>query len=109
MDVQSYTSEMEDRFGPMPEVVSNLLYIAELKIICKKLSIYHLKERNGKVLVEFSKVKDIAIDKLMELIRLGNGSVSIDPRKINVVTFKTDAISLKDKSLFILEKLQRLI
>ncbi|MCK9286245.1 MAG: transcription-repair coupling factor [Sphaerochaetaceae bacterium] len=107
--LQAHTSEMEDRFGPMPEVVSNLLYIAELKIICKKLSIYHLKERNGKVLVEFSKVKDIAIDKLMELIRLGNGSVSIDPRKINVVTFKTDAISLKDKSLFILEKLQRLI
>jgi transcription-repair coupling factor (superfamily II helicase) len=107
--LQGLTAEMEDRFGPMPEVVSNLLYIAELKIICRKLSIYHLKERDGKVLVEFSKVKDISIDKVMELIRIGNGAVSIDAHRMNVLSFRTDAVSLKDKSLFILEKLQRLL
>ncbi|MDD3998419.1 MAG: helicase-related protein, partial [Sphaerochaetaceae bacterium] len=107
--LQALTAEMEDRFGPMPEVVSNLLYIAELKIICRKLSIFHLKERDGKVLIEFSKVKDIAINKVMELIRIGNGSVAVDPRRLNVLICKTDAVSLKDKSLFILEKLQRLM
>jgi transcription-repair coupling factor (superfamily II helicase) len=109
VQLQALTAEMEDRFGVMPEVVSNLLYIAELKIICRKLSIYHLKERNGSVTVEFSKVKDISIDKLMELIRLSNGRVGIDQRKMNIVTLRTDAVSLKDKSLFILEKLQRLL
>ncbi|PKL13670.1 MAG: transcription-repair coupling factor [Spirochaetae bacterium HGW-Spirochaetae-8] len=109
VQLQALTAEMEDRFGVMPEVVSNLLYIAELKIICRKLSIYHLKERNGMVTVEFSKVKNISIDKLMELIRLSNGKVGIDQRRMNIVTLRTDAVSLKDKSLFILEKLQRLL
>lgn len=109
VELQALTAEMEDRFGPMPEVVVNLLYIAELKILCRKLSIDHLRERNGMVTVEFSKVKDIAVDKMMELIRLGNGRVRIDQRRMNVLTLRTDAVSLKDKSLFILETLQRLM
>jgi len=109
VQLQSLTAEMEDRFGPTPEVVTNLLYIAELKIICRKLNVQHLKERNGQVTVEFAKVKDISIDKVMELIRLGNGRVGIDPRRMNVLTLSTDAVSLKDKSLFILETLQRLV
>ena len=108
VELQALTAEMDDRFGAMPEVVVNLLYIAELKIVCRKLFINHLKERNGLVTIEFSKVKHIAIDKLMELIRLGNGKVGIDQRQMNVVTLRTDAVSLKDKSLFILETLQRL-
>ncbi|MDY0371596.1 MAG: transcription-repair coupling factor [Sphaerochaetaceae bacterium] len=108
VQLQALTAEMSDRFGPMPEVVVNLLYIAELKIICRKLSIHHLKERNGLVTIEFTKVKHIAIDKVMELIRLGNGKVGIDQKRMNVITLRTDAVSLKDKSLFILETLQRL-
>lgn len=108
VQLQALRAELEDRFGVMPEVVNNLLYIAELKIICRKLRIQHLKERNGQVTVEFSKVKDISIDKVMELIRLGNGKVGIDQHKLNVLTLRTDVVSLKDKSLFILETLQRL-
>ena len=107
--LQSLTAEMEDRFGPLPEVVANLLYIAELKIISQELSISHLKERNGLVTIEFGKVKDVAIDKLMELIRLSNGDVRLNPKRMNELTLRTDAVSLKDKSLFILETLQRLV
>jgi transcription-repair coupling factor (superfamily II helicase) len=107
--LQGLTGELESRFGPMPEVVANLMYIAELKIICKKLSIQHLKERNGVVNVTFKKVKDISIDKVMELIRLRQKKVSLDSRRMNVLVLKTDAVSLKDKSVFILETLQRLL
>jgi transcription-repair coupling factor (superfamily II helicase) len=109
VQLQGLAAELEDRFGPVPEVVVNLLYIAELKIICRKLNILHLKERNGQVTIEFAKVKDIAIDKVMELISLGNGNVKLDPRRMHVLTLRTDAVSLKDKSLFILETLQRLL
>ncbi|MGD1833372.1 MAG: transcription-repair coupling factor [Sphaerochaetaceae bacterium] len=107
--LQSLTGELESRFGEMPEVVANLMYIAELKIICKKLSIQHLKERNGVVNVTFKKVKDISIDKVMELIRLRQKKVTLDSRRMNVLVLKTDAVSLKDKSVFILETLQRLL
>ena len=108
VELELLKAELSDRFGPIPEVVNNLLYIAELKIVGRKLNISHLKERNGKVTIEFAKVKDINIDKVMELIRLSNGKVGIDQRQMNMLTLKTEAVSLKDKSLFILETLQRL-
>ncbi len=107
--LQSLTAEMEDRFGQMPEEVANLLYIAELKIICRKLSIFHLAERNGIVTVEFSRLASLSIDKLIDLVRLSGGKVKIDAKRMNFMEMKTEAISLKDKALFILEKLQRLV
>ena len=85
------------------------MYIAELKVLCRKLGIYHLRERNGRVEVTFSKVKDISIDKVMQLMQLRQNSVKLDPKRINVLILTTQAISLKDKSLFILEMLKRLL
>ena len=109
VSLQNLTSEMNDRFGPIPEEVLNLLYITELKIVCKKISVYHLQERNGKVRVEFSKVADIAIHHVLNLIRESKGSVTIDQKNPHIMVMKTEAISLKDKALFILERLQRLV
>ncbi|MGM0431198.1 MAG: transcription-repair coupling factor [Spirochaetota bacterium] len=102
-------AELEDRFGHMPEDMTNLLYIAEMRILCKRLSIYNLREHNGVVRAEFSKVADVPIDRLLELIRESSGEITIDQNKPNVLMLKTGAVSLKDKSLFLLEKLQRLL
>ncbi len=107
--LESLCAELKDRFGNIPEEVLNLLYISQLRIVCRKLDIYHMKERNGLVTVEFSRVASVSIDKLIEMIKTGNGSVTIDPKKPNIMTMKTQAINLKDKALFILEKLQRLV
>ncbi|MBL7007315.1 MAG: hypothetical protein ISR78_09565 [Spirochaetia bacterium] len=109
LELKQLTSELEDRFGPIPDDVLNLLFIAEIKVICKKLAIYQLREANGIVRAEFSRVANISIDRLIDMIRESSGAVSIDPKCPNILIMKTDAISLKDKSLFILEKLQRLI
>lgn len=103
------TSEIQNRFGQLPEEVSNLLFIAELKIVCRKLEIYHLKESKGNVVIEFSKLAAIPFNKLIELIKTSNGAVRLDPHRPNFMVMKTSAISLRDKSLFILEKLQRLL
>ncbi len=107
--LESLTAELKDRFGSIPEEVLNLLYISQLRIVCRKLDVYHMKERNGLVTVEFSKVASISIDKLIDMIKTGNGSVTIDPCKPNIMIMKTQAINLRDKALFILEKLQRLV
>jgi len=109
IQIQQLTSELEDRFGPIPADVQSLLYIAQLKVLCRKLEIYHLRESKGVVRAEFSKVAGISVDRLVDMIRESRGAVSIDPKKPHVVMLKTDAVSLKDKSLFILEKLQRLL
>lgn len=107
--LQGLASELSDRFGPPPVEVANLLYIAEIKIICRKLSIIHLTDRKGVVSVEFGKVADLNVNKVMNLIALSNKSVWLDMRRMNVMYLKTDAVSLKDKALFLMEKLQRLL
>jgi transcription-repair coupling factor (superfamily II helicase) len=107
--LQSLSSELADRFGPLPEEVANLLYIAEIKIVCRKLSIIHLSERKGTVTVEFGKVAALNVNKVMALIAQSNKTVSLDMKRMNIMYLKTDAVSLKDKSLFLMEKLQRLL
>ena len=107
--LQQLTSELADRFGPPPEEVANLLYIAEIKIICRKLSIIHLTDRKGVVSLEFGKVANLNVQKVMSLIKLSGKTIWIDTRRMNVMFMKTDAVSLKDKALFLMEKLQRLL
>ena len=100
--------ELEDRFGPVPEEVDNLLCIAEIKIICRRLQVYHLSESRGIVQVEFSNLSAVNLDKIINLMRLSRGRVKMDAQRPNYMKMTTDAVSLKDKALFILETLKRL-
>lgn len=102
-------TELNDRFGPVPDEVYSLLSLAEIRIICKKLCISTLKERQGKVTVEFAKVSIISVDKIIRLIKESGGLVKLDPKKPNTITLETGKIGLKEKSEFIREKLETLI
>ena len=108
-ELESLKAQLKDRFGTPDDSVYNLLYICEIKIVCRKLNIYHIKEKNGVVSVEFSRVGSINMDHLINMIRTSNGMVSVNPSKMNVLNLRINDISLKDKALFILEKLQRLV
>ena len=102
-------AELDDRFGPIPPEVSSLLALVEIKIIAKKLSISALKERNGVVTVEFSRVSDIAVEKVLRLIKENAGRITLDARKPNVLVLQTGKIGLQEKSQFIREKLETLL
>lgn len=106
--LEGLRSELENRFGNPPEEVDNLLCIAEIKIICRRLSIFHLSESRGIVQIEFSKVSVLNPDKVISLLRLSDGRVTMDAKRMNYMKMQTGAVSLKDKALFILEQLRRL-
>jgi transcription-repair coupling factor (superfamily II helicase) len=107
-DLESLYRELEDRFGPVPEEVSSLLALAEIRILCKKLSIATLKERKGFVTVEFSKVSRIKVDRLLRLMKESGQKIRLDPHRPNVLMIATGPIGLKEKSEFIREKLAAL-
>ena len=107
--LEGLKSEAENRFGTLPEEVDNLFCIAEIKIICRKLKIYHLKETRGIADVEFSQVSILNPSKVVHLVSLSGGRVRLDPRRMDHLTLDTQAVSLKDKAQFILETLRRLI
>ncbi len=107
--LEALRQEAENRFGSIPEEVDNLFCIAEIKIICRKLAIYHLSESRGIVQIEFSNVSMLNPDKVISLLKLSNGKVTMDAKRMNYMKMETSAISLKDKALFILEQLRRLV
>ena len=102
-------AELENRYGQLPEEVENLFCIAEIKIICRRLSIIHLSEKRGIVDIEFGKLSAINPDRVINLLRLSDGKVQMDSRNMTHMRMQTGAVSLKDKALFILEQLRRLI
>ncbi len=102
-------NELEDRFGPIPDEVYSLLSLAEVKIIARKLNILTLKERKGEITVEFGRVKDIPLDKLLKLIKDNSEKIRLDNAKPNILILSAGKIGLKEKSEFIKEKLETLI
>ena len=101
-------AELLDRFGPLPDEVQSLLSMAEIRIICRDLSVATLKERGGLVRVEFSKVSKVKVDRVIRLMKESAGKVKLDPKAPNVLMLQTGTIGLKEKSEFIREKLAAL-
>ncbi len=101
-------SELADRFGPVPDEVRSLLALAEIRVICRRLSIASLKERSGHVRVEFSKVSKVSVDRLLRMMKESAGRVKLDPHHPNVLILETGRIALQEKSEFIREKLEQL-
>ena len=108
-EIEGFYMELEDRFGPIPDEVFSLLAIAEIRIICKKLSIASLKERMGVLYIEFAKIAKIDVQKVLYLIQTSSGRIKLDPNKANILQLATGKIGLKEKSAFIREKLETLL
>lgn len=101
-------SELVDRFGPIPDEVSSLLALSEIRILCKKLNVSKIKEFRGSVMVEFAKVSDINVNKVLKLISDSAGTVKLDPTKPNMIILSVGKIGLKEKSEYIREKLEKI-
>ena len=108
-EFESIVNELSDRFGPIPDEVSSLLALAEIRIICGKLSIKSLREKQGEVKVEFGNTSNISIDNFMKLIKDNPGTIHLNPTMPNVLFIKLGKIGLKEKSEFIREKLNKLL
>jgi transcription-repair coupling factor (superfamily II helicase) len=107
-ELERVYAELLDRFGPVPDEVSSLLSLAELRVLCKSLSIASLREHQGLAQIEFSKVAAISVDRLLRLMKESPDTIRLDPHRPNVLILKTGNIGLKEKSEYIREKLQAL-
>jgi len=107
-EVDALQEEMAERFGPIPEEALSLLALAEMRVLCRRLSISSLRERRGAVSVEFSKVSKISVEKLLRLIRQSSGSIKLSPEKPNAILIQTKAIGLHEKSAYLKERLSLL-
>ena len=107
-ELEGLDYELLDRFGPPPDEAASLLALAELRIICRELSVSSLRERGGQVRAEFGKVSKVSVDRLVRLMKESSGKIKLDPKHPNVLIFAAGNIGLKEKSEFIREKLAAL-
>ena len=108
-ELERVYSVMQDRFGPVPDEAASLLALAEIRIFCRELGIISLREKNGIVQIEFSKVSKLNVDRMLRLLKESSGKLKLDPKKPNVLLLTAGNIGLKEKSEFIREKLQALV
>jgi transcription-repair coupling factor (superfamily II helicase) len=104
-ELERVYAELLDRFGPLPDEAASLLALAEIRIICREISVMSLRERGGIVRVEFGRVSKIKVDRLVRLMQESSGRVRLDPKTPNVLLLTAGNIGLKEKSEFIREKL----
>jgi transcription-repair coupling factor (superfamily II helicase) len=107
-DFEQVYAEVYERFGPPPAPAASLLSLAEIKALCREMSVSSLKERGGVARVEFARVAGVKVERLVRLVSESAGSVRLDPTAPNVVLLKTGAIGLKEKSAFLRERLEAL-
>ena len=87
----------------------SLLSIAEIRIICAKLNISSIKEKNGCAFIEFAKTSSININKFMKIITEFPKLIQLDASKPNVIKLITGKVGLKEKSDFIRRILEKLM
>ena len=104
-ELEQVHGELTDRFGPLPDVVLSLLSIAEIRIACRRLAVSSLRERRGVVRVEFARMQQVSVDKVMRVLADSNGSVRLDSARPNCLLIDTGGIGLREKSEFLSEKL----
>ena len=108
-ELEQIHGELTDRFGPLPDVVLSLLSIAEIRIACRRLAVSSLREQRGVVRVEFARMQQVSVDKVMRLLAESNGSARLDPAQPNCLLIDTGGIGLREKSEFLSEKLGALV
>lgn len=90
-DIQNVIDEMIDRFGNMPKEIENLIEIARIKILCKKLNISKVQGRRSFVLFMFEP-GEIDID-VNELAKKYKNKIRFSQGVKPQITFVLDNLS----------------
>jgi transcription-repair coupling factor (superfamily II helicase) len=77
--VEEIAVELQDRFGPLPSSLLNLLEVIRLKIWLSTVSVQRFELRDGKVVVTFVPDGIISPEKVVDLIDRGGGKYRLTP------------------------------
>ena len=75
---QDIRRELDDRFGPLPSSVENLLEYAVLKSMCERLHISAVERQGNRVAVRFHPETTLDPARLVQVVRSRQG-IKLDP------------------------------
>ncbi|HBD93543.1 MAG: transcription-repair coupling factor [Spirochaetes bacterium GWF1_31_7] len=110
-DLDRIKSLLLDRFGPIPEDVKRLLYIGEIRIICRKMGVNEIIEKSNCIEIKFNSSDKINFGKLMIMVTQSKGRVYLQGSKSSSIFIKIgeyDEFTIEDKGRIIKETLEGL-
>ena len=91
-DIQNIVDEMIDIYGEIPDEVENLLNIARIKSLAKKLFILKIQQKANGIVFSFEGNK-FKIDLVDKLIKEYKNKIKFSPGKDPYITYKVEEIS----------------
>ncbi|MBR6033702.1 MAG: transcription-repair coupling factor [Clostridia bacterium] len=86
-DIENVTDEMLDRYGNIPKEAQNLLQIARIKNICKKIGVIKVAQKEQVVIFLFE-AESFRMEWVDELLKKFRNQIKFSPAKDPYVTFK---------------------
>ena len=111
-EIDEIRQTMTDRFGPIPPQVEELLYIADIRLVCKRYNITEITEKTDSIQIIFDTFDNVDINSLMNVIAKSAGRVYINNAKANSIFVKQyifDEWTLKQKWDFVKDLLGKVI
>lgn len=100
-EIQEIENELSDRFGNLPDIINNLLKLAELKILGKEIRIVSIVEKGKEIVIGFNAQSVVRPERILVLANHYKGLIRINPKENNKLYIKSDEKSLEEKINFL--------
>jgi transcription-repair coupling factor (superfamily II helicase) len=97
--------ELEDRFGPAPAAIGNLLDYAVLKGLCEKLGVSSLERRGDQAAVKFHEQTTVRGERVVGLLQRWEG-MRLDPSGVLWFPWRREAGGVAEAARQVLLQLQ---
>ncbi|MCG0275798.1 MAG: transcription-repair coupling factor [Thermosediminibacteraceae bacterium] len=87
-EAEDLEEEIEDRFGDLPEPARNLLAIARLRVLAKKLKLSSIIQQNDVIIFKFQSANVLSPEQFLALSAAFRGKVNFQGTTVPAFTFK---------------------
>jgi len=95
-DVADLQEELEDRFGPLPPPVRNLLAVARIKVLAKELTVASISGDKDEVAIRLQTGVILPRETVLHLSRKFRGRVLLSPSRTTVIKVRTRGLGERD-------------
>ncbi|MDO8444594.1 MAG: transcription-repair coupling factor [Deltaproteobacteria bacterium] len=91
-EVSDIADELQDRYGPLPQLVENLLTIMEIKRVIRKALVTSIDAAKGRVSMTFDPRTAVKPEKVVELIKKRKDRVKFTPGNQLILFLKDESL-----------------
>ncbi|MCX5906968.1 MAG: DEAD/DEAH box helicase, partial [Deltaproteobacteria bacterium] len=78
-EIEEITLELRDRYGPLPDLLGNLLQVMNLKLLLKKVGVRRVSAERDRVILAFDPHSPVDPQKLVRTVERGGGRREFTP------------------------------